>query len=241
MHQILKSITILSVLLALPSSNGIAAEFDFVSIEKLIEQEVGRVIIPEIYSKLGIKITITPMPGKRAQQMANSGSKDGEIMRIYSYGDETPNTIRVPTPYYYLETMAFIKQGSNLVINNSEDLKKYRLAKVRGVKHTNNITLNMVNVHDVDSTEQMMLVLNSGHVDVALTNTIDGVYMIEKLGLDKIQPLDAPLAVLELYHYIHKSHIDLVPKVDAVIKQMTLSGEMQHLIEKSEREVIEHN
>nr|WP_077753979.1 transporter substrate-binding domain-containing protein [Shewanella psychrophila] len=98
----------------------------------------------------------------------------------------------------------------------------------------------MVNVHDVDSTEQMMRFLNSGHVDVALTNTIDGVHMIEKLGLDKIQPLDTPLAVLELYHYIHKSHIHLVPKVDAVIKQMTLSGEMQHLIEKSEREVIEH-
>ncbi|AQS39013.1 hypothetical protein Sps_03898 [Shewanella psychrophila] len=135
MNRINKLMTILSVLLGLLSSKGIAADFDFVSIEKLIEQEVGRVIIPKVYSKLGIEITITPMPGKRAQQMANSGSKDGEIMRIYSYGNETPNTIRVPTPYYYLETMAFIKQGSDVVINSRKDLHNYRLAKVRGVKH----------------------------------------------------------------------------------------------------------
>ncbi len=93
-----KLITILSVMFCLLSSKCLGANFDFVSIEKLVEQEVGRVIIPKIYSKLGIEITITPMPGKRAQQMANSGIKDGEIMRIYSYGNETPNTIRVRTP-----------------------------------------------------------------------------------------------------------------------------------------------
>ncbi|BAJ01290.1 substrate-binding periplasmic protein [Shewanella violacea] len=233
-------IPFLLMLIGIIANFSAATELHFVSIEKLVEQEVGRVIIPEIYNKLGIKITIAPMPGKRAQQMANSGAIDGEIMRIYSYGDETLNTIRIPTPYYYLETMAFIRQGSNVVIHSSEDLKKYRLAKVRGVKHTNKITLNMINVHDVDSTEQMMQFLNSGHVDVALTNTLDGVKIIEKLGLSNIRPIDKPLAVLDLYHYIHKKHEHLVPKVNVIIIQMKLNGEMRNLIKDAELYVIEN-
>jgi hypothetical protein len=54
----------------------------------LIEQDVGRIIIPEIYNNLGMTVTIKPVPGKRAQQLATSGKKDGEIMRIFTYGLE---------------------------------------------------------------------------------------------------------------------------------------------------------
>ncbi len=136
--------------------------------------------------------------------------------------------------------MAFIKQGSGVVINSKEDLKRYRLAKVRGVKHTNYITLNMTHVHNVDSTEQMMQVLNLGHVDVALTNTLDGIQVLEKLGLNNIKPLDKPLADLELYHYIHKKHENLVPKINVIIMQMKKTGEMQRLITDAEHYVIKN-
>lgn len=90
----------------LKSSSG--KHYDFASIELLIEQEVGRIVLTQVYENIGINITISPLPGKRAQYVANTGMKDGEIMRIWTYGDENPNTIRVPTPYYYLETMPFV-------------------------------------------------------------------------------------------------------------------------------------
>lgn len=216
----------------------VAEEYHFVSIKGLIEQEVGRIIIPEIYKNLGMKVTIKPLPGKRAQQLATSGKKDGEIMRIFTYGIENPTTIRVPTPYYYLETMAFIKKNSGIVIKSREDLKKYKLVKVRGVKHTNNITKGMSNVHDINDSVRMMKYLQKGRADVALTNTVDGILVLKKLGYTNIVPIDKPLAVLDLYNYIHQDHKDLVPKVDAMIKKMQANGEMKAVIKKAENQIV---
>jgi polar amino acid transport system substrate-binding protein len=66
-------------------------------------------------------------PGKRRltpTHAATAGGKDGEIMRIWTYGKENPTTLRAPTPCYQLETMPFYKKGRGVVINNKTDLIK---------------------------------------------------------------------------------------------------------------------
>jgi len=234
----MKAYSCLLIFLLFTTNQSIAEEYHFVSIENLIEQEVGRLIIPEIYKKIDIKVKITPLPGMRAQFMATSGKRDGEIMRIWTYGQENQTTIRVPTPYYYLETMGFIHKDSGIVINSKEDLAKYKLVKVRGVKHTNNISNGMPNVYNLNNTEAMMKFLAAGRCDIALTNTVDGMLAIKKNGLTNIVPIHKPLAFLNLYHYIHEDHKDLVPKVDAVIKKMKASGELDKIIKNAESQII---
>lgn len=216
-----------------------AETYHFVSIESLAEQKIGNLILPEIYKKLGKKITITPLPGKRAQKVAASGVKDGEVMRIFSYGIDNETLIRVPTPYYYLNTMAFTLKDSGIVINSIDDLKNYRLVKVMGVKHTDNITEGLSNVQEVKNTEQMMGMILKGRADVALTSAIDGKLVLKMLAITEITHSTKPLVVLALYHYINKTHINLVAKVDAVINEMQENGEMQLLIENSENKVLD--
>ncbi len=154
----------------------------------MVEQEVGRVIIPKIYEKLGLTVTITLFPGKRAQAEATSGAKDGEIMRIFTYGENNPTVVRVPTPYYSLETMGFVKKGSDIVITNKEDLAKYQVVKVLGVKHTDNITAEMSpnQITNMSSTDKIMMAVLKGRADVALTNTTDRLIIIKKFGFDEL-------------------------------------------------------
>lgn len=218
-----------------------AEKYQFVSINYLIEQEVGRIVLPKIYDKLGIDINITPLPGKRAQLHATSGISDGELMRIFSYGEENPTMHRVPTPYYYLETMAFIKKGSGVQINNKEDLSKYRIAKVRGVKHTNNITKGLLHVYDFNTTKQSMMFVMLGRADVVLTNKIDGLIVLKKYEIDNVVPTGKPLATLDLFNYIHEDHKDIIPRVDAMIKKMKASGELNRIIKNAEEIVIKNN
>lgn len=218
--------------------NIFATQYHLVSIEKLAEQEIGRIIMPQVYQRAGLDVTITPMPGKRAQAEVISGRKDGEIMRIWHYGTENPTTIRVPTPYYFLETMAFIRKDSGITITSKADLAKYRLVKIRGVKHTNYITAGMLNVYDIESTEAMFKLLQNNRADVALTNTLDGQLLLSKLGLDTITAIKKPLAVLPLYHYLHRNNADLVSKIDAALKAMIDSGELKTLIDKAKQQVI---
>jgi len=222
-------------------ANPIAVSYEFASIEYLSEQELGRIVLPQIYQNLGMEITITPLPANRAQYVASSGKKHGEIMRIQTYGDENPTTLRVPTPYYYLETMPFVLKGAQIAIRQAQDLAKYKVVKVRGVKHTNNITAGLDLVYDVNNTETMFKLLNSGKIDVALTNTLDGKLALKRLGYKNIIAMETPLAVLPLYHYIHEKHRALVPVVDEEIKRLKKSGDLQKLIEKAEQKIIENN
>lgn len=216
-------------------------EYSFASIEYLIEQEVGRIVLPQIYKNLGINISITPLPGQRAQYVANSGVKDGEIMRIWTYGHENRHVIRVPTPYYYLETMPFMLKESAIVIHNKEDLKKYKIAKIRGVKHTNNITQGLTDIYEMNSTANMFKLLRSGKISLALTNTLDGNLILTKLEYQNIVPNYKPLAILPLYHYIHKKHKALVPIINKEILRLKQSGELKKMVQKAENGVINLN
>lgn len=219
----------------------LADKYEFASIEYLIEQEIGRIILPQIYQNIGIDINVIPLPGQRAQFEANVGKKDGEIMRIWTYGNENSKSIRVPTPYYYLETMAFILKDSQISIQQKDDLAKYRLAKVRGVKHTNNITVGFTDVYDMNSTENMFKMLNQGKVDVVLTNTLDGNLVLKRLGFENIVPIEKPLAVLPLYHYIYEDHDVLVPLVDKEIIRLIKNGQLEKLLNLAEQKIINKN
>lgn len=218
-----------------------ALHYNFASIELLIEQEVGRIVLPLIYKNIGIDITITPLPAKRAELLASIGQSDGEIMRIWSYADENKEMIRVPTPYYSLQTMPFSLASKHLNIVSKDDLKKYKLAKIRGVKHTDNITNGLSNVVEMNSTENMFKILQSGLVDVALTNTIDGQLILKRLGYQNIIPAKKPLAVFPLYHYIHQKNKNLVALINQEIMRLQQSGELETLIALAEKQVISLN
>ena len=231
--------SILAMLVFVLSPHLQAQPYHFVSIEHLAEQEIGRIVLPQVYRGLGIEISISPLPGKRAQLELTSGRKDGEIMRIWSYGVENPKLIRVPTPYYHLETMAFFKRDEEIHIPGKMALSDFKLVKVRGVKHTNNITHGMPRVTDVSSTEEMFVLLAQGLADVALTNTLDGQLQLKRMRINNITRLSAPLAKLALYHYLAPAHQSLAKKVDKEFRRLIHTGEMQQLIKAAEIKVIQ--
>ena len=214
-----------------------AQTLHFSAIEYLAEQEVGRRVLPQIYQRIGREITISSVPANRAQLLATSGELDGEIMRIYSYGSENPSTLRVPTAYYQFATMAFVRKDSGIVSLTPEQLKNYRIVKVRGVKHTDNITRGLSNAVDFSSTQEIMNMVSLGRADIALTSVIDGSVILEKMAMHELRMLDKPLAVLDLYHYLHQSHVDLIPPLDAAIKKLKASGELDRWIKLAERQV----
>ena len=211
-----------------------AADYHFVSINNLTEQKLGKAVISEVYRRIGMNIEVTSYSGKRAEFEANEGRKDGEIMRVWSYGNNNPNLIRVPTPYLTLITTAFIKKNNTIKLNKRTDLANYRLARVMGLKHTEDITRGMKNVVEANSTLNMFKLLEQDIVDIALTDYVDGMHTLNQLNSNhQLTPHPKVLAHLPLYHYIHKKHHHLVDKVDAKIKEMITSGELDKIINEN--------
>ncbi|MBF0230558.1 MAG: transporter substrate-binding domain-containing protein [Desulfamplus sp.] len=216
------------------------AKYHFVRIDGLAEQVVAEKILKDIYNQAGITIDIEAVPGGRAIMLATTGKSDGETLRIFSYGEKYKMMIRVPTPYSSLETTVFAKKSSNIDIKNKADLAKYKIVIVRGVQHTIDITEGLDTVHVIDTVEQMMKFLNLDRADIAITNNISGVAVLKKLKLTAdIIPL-ITLETLDLFHYLHETHKDIVPTVDEVIQKMVKSGELKKLREKYEKEYLDN-
>lgn len=222
------------------SSISYAEKFTFSAIENLPDQAIGVLVMKEVYKQLGHELDVRLMPGLRAQESANNGVVDGEVMRIFAYGDQTPNVIRVPTPYYSVKTVVYRLKGSDVDVKSKDDLNRYKSIIVRGVKHTDKITRNIdnKNVKVIDSPEAMMRFLNKGRAQLALTNPLEGDLVIKKLGYNSLELIEPPLAELPLYHYVHKDHAELVPLIDQKLIELKANGQLDVLLEKSEEVVL---
>ncbi|MEE1675563.1 transporter substrate-binding domain-containing protein [Agarivorans aestuarii] len=212
--------------------------YKYAAIEHLFEQKVGIFVLNAVYKKLDLKIEVSALPAKRAQLEASTGMLDGEVMRIWSYGEQNPQLIRVPTPYYSLNTTAFYLSERSLAIATLSDLQRYKLVVVRGVKHTADITANHNHVEQLNSTDKLLSFVHRGRADVALTNKVDGLIASKRLKLNQQLAHSAPLAVFPLYHYIHEREQHLVAKVDEMIQTMLRSGELAQVTEQAEQQVL---
>jgi polar amino acid transport system substrate-binding protein len=213
-------------------------EYEFASIEGLAEQEIARIVLPQIYQKMGETISITPLPANRAQYEANEGIKAGETLRIFSYGIENINLIRIPTPYYYLYTAAFSLKSNQVIVIDKNDLKKYKVGKVSSVKHTENITKGLNKVYNSNSTESLFQQLLLGNIDLALTNLSNGELMSQKSKFLEIQVVNPSLDKLNLFHYVHKSHQELVKPINLTIKQLQANGELAKMLAQAEEKIL---
>ena len=203
----------------------------FAQIVDTPDQVIGAEILEVAYKRLGIPIKIVQMPGRRALRESSEGRIDGEIHRILSIGNDYPTLIRVPTPINYIEPTVFSK-NERFAVTGCPDLKDYRIGIVRGVRHAEACTRGMKHVQIVGHSNLLMQILDKGRVDIVITARINGLLQLKKLNLDSIYPLSPPLSRRLVYHYLHKKHKALVPKIDRVFKEMQESGELERLREE---------
>jgi len=212
----------------------------FVGIINTPDQVVGAEILKLAYERLGIPIIIVEMPGKRALIESSEGRIDGEVHRIFRVGKDYPTLIRVPTPINYIEPTAFSKRR-DFSVSGCADLKEHRIGIVRGVKHAEDCTEGMENIHIVNNSRLLMQILHRDRVDIVITARINGLLQIKELNLDSIYAMSPPLSREPVYHYLHEKHEALVPKIDRVFKEMEENGTLGRLRERLIGELLEQS
>ena len=95
-------------------------------------------------ANLNINVDIRAFPPARATTENVSARVAGEIERIYSYGVKYPTLVRVTPSYYSQTSVVYAQKSRQLNISSKEDLKKYRVGVVRGVKHTDDLVEGLV-------------------------------------------------------------------------------------------------
>jgi ABC-type amino acid transport substrate-binding protein len=190
------------------------------------DQYVGGELLTAVYARLGMRVEFVDVEGKRALALSSSGQVDGEIQRIAEVAQTYPALLRVPTPINYIEPSVFTI-AHDFKVQGWASIRDFDIGIVRGVGSSETGTAGMPKVQAANSLEDLIRMLDRGRFDLFVTDLFSGQVAVRKHGLEgRIRALVPPLQRIDIYHYLHRRHAALVPRVDAEIAALQASGEL---------------
>ncbi len=185
-------------------------------------------ILSAIYKEAGLDVQFIPFPGKRALIESSSGRVDGEAQRIFEIGEAYPSLVRIPTPFITWQFTAFSKHPQKRY-DSWQSLKGQRVAVVRGIKYAE-LGLRSAKIRQimqVGDIIEMLKMLDAGFVDVAISSKFNGMLQTRRGNHSDIHVHLPAIGDLQLYHYLHEKHADVVPLLDAAVSKLKRNGRIR--------------
>jgi len=192
-------------------------------------------VLIKAYKMNGIEVNVKTYPAARALLVSNDGKDtDGELFRISGMNKTYSNLIEIPITLSKLDMFVFTKKHF-FKIKNWDSLKPYHIGILRGCTFSEKNTVGMKRTV-IKSIDQLFLMLDSGKVDVVVRG-LSGKKILSKLSLKNITMLKNPIDSNNLFHYLHKKHKKIIPKITKTLKKMQKEGE----IKKFNNDSASHN
>jgi len=185
-------------------------------------------ISKEAFHRIGIDIRVTILPGERALINVNSGIDDGDMFRAPGFESNYPNLIKVPEKIGIMEFMAYSKEPHSDAMS-WQVLQKHSVAYATGWKIYDRKVKNS-EITKVRSIHNLFPLLENGRADIILIDRWQGLY-IAKQSDHKVHLIEPPLATVDMYMYLHKSHEALIPALSAALKEMKRDGSYNRIFE----------
>lgn len=199
-------------------------------------------IYTEAFNRIGLDFKMQNNPGERSLIEVDSGKFDGEAARIKDLNKKNkyPNLIRVNEPIATLYDGAY-STNTSIEVNGWASLRgtTYEIGIIKGVK---SVEKNLV--HHIDPKNIVYLANMNQLTKMLLANRIDLFIIstqIENSALMKTPQTQSIKRVgiagqKILYPYIHKKHMDLIPKLAVTLKAMKKDGTYDQLFEQAQKE-----
>lgn len=200
-------------------------------------------IYTEAFKRLGIPIQFATYSLARRTALAEGGSIDGEVSRIYAYADTHPELIRVEEPVMGF-TFALFTANPAVRLPRLEDLSaaEFRAEYRRGILMCEQTLTKVVpaeRLSDVTSSEQGVKKLLARRTDVYCDIDLyvrQALNSPELKGAANVRKL-LNIAAVPTYPYLNKKHGDLAPRLATVLRQMKAEGLLDAYPLQAEREL----
>jgi len=218
---------LISAMLVTNQADAIASA-NFVHLSRAENEPLTDQIFPllqEAYRRVGFSALDQNVPGERALVMANSGEFFGDVVHMEGLEKYYVNMIRVPVALIHFDAVAFTA-GRKFNISGWASIAPYNVCVRRGIKAIEFATGGMKNVHLVNSYAQIFAMLKAGRCDIGVLPSsawLDA----QRLNVKGLRSLEPPLQTWPLFHYVHKSHIDIIPSLTRALRKMQNNGELR--------------
>ena len=196
-------------------------------IESDFNEDYMERLLTEAYQRIGVDVEYVQYPAKRALYTSNLGKTDGEMARIKGVDNEFQNLLMTDVPISSIDIVVFTK-NKNIRVDGWQSLKPYSIAVPRGIRVIEKGTTGM-EVSVFNTTEKILKLVSMGRYDVAILTRIDGLGYVKKLNITNLTILEPPVAKVDLYHYLHKKHENLLPKINSSLINLKESGRMKDI------------
>lgn len=191
------------------------------------------IIATEAFKRNGIQLSLITLPAARGLKSANAGIVDGELTRVVGMEKLYPNLVPVPEMMMYMDFVGF-SNNSSISINGWNTLKPYSVGFMRGWKIYEKNIPKGTDVLLADDAEQLFTLLERGRVDVVLYTRLMGLEIIRRRQIVGASQLAPPLAIKEMYMYLHKRHVDLAHEIGTTLAEMKAEGIYSRELKKLE-------
>ena len=174
-----------------------------------LEQEVSGKVIHEAYQQIALKVDILSYPNMRSLMKSNNGEVDGELARISHINQRFKNLLQV---------------------SDWESLREYELVCVRGLLFVEqNLSQRNIPCYQVSTYSQAINLLKIGRFDIAVLPEITAISIIKKNNAKNVYIQGNRLIRVDLFHYLHKKNIHILPKITAVLQKMKTRGRIEEI------------
>ncbi|TCS43340.1 hypothetical protein [Reinekea marinisedimentorum] len=184
----------------------------------------------EAFRRLNIPLQIYYLPTLRSSFMAESGLIDGQMYRVYEYGHQFHNQLRVDEPVISIPTAAFVRKdesysyfGDWSSLAGGDLVVEY----VRGIELNQRRLSNLIapeNLSSVSYSRDGLINLKFRNSDVFVHDMIDMYYYLQQDAFRDHIAFAGVLETVNLYPYVHRRHSWLAPQLQDVIVQIKQEG-----------------
>ena len=184
-------------------------------------------ILTSAYAELGIDVEFKFYPPSRGVLIADAGLYDGEAFRGMDFIGEDTNLLPVMVVIIEVDWWVYAKD-IQFEVDGYKSLATYSVSSRRGILAADNILQYARKKQMLNTFEQTLLTLDAGRVDLAIIPAGVALAILKNKPMD-IYPLSPPIRVDKLYHFLHKKHKKLIPRITQVLKRMETNGDIKRI------------
>ena len=185
----------------------------------------------EAFRRMGYTLRTVQLPAERGLKNANRGIVDGEMSRIKGLDKKYPNLIRVPEKIMDWEFVAFSYEPISLD-GGWNDLSGKSVSHINGWKILETNIPKTAEITKTSNAVSLFNLLRKRRTDFSIYERWGGRYLLNKMEMSEVKSCKQPLAVREMFIYLHKKNKHLVPKLAETLLAMKQDGSYKKLRDK---------
>ena len=193
-------------------------------------------VLAQAYAELRQPVEFVDLPIRRAMAMLLAEELDGNVYRVAELANQQSILFRVETPINNTEVRVYALDARARP-SNWIQLSGLRVGYLRGVLLIEHNLPSGAQRVEANSLADMFRMLQHNMIDVALAVEPAQSLSHPIAVASGIQRLDSVLAQTPLHHYLLARHRDIGLRLNAVLKRMQASGELNTIRAKVLREL----